>query len=64
MMAISDTDMMDDLVEHGINLDELNLNWYLGEDRASFVWTGTIRTGNRLCHILFSHNFLRTVLIA
>ena len=64
MMAISDTDMMDNFVEHGINLDEFNLNWYLGEDRASFVWTGTIRTGNRLCHILFSHNFLRTVFIA
>ena len=62
MMAISDTDMMDNFVEHGINLDEFNLNWYLGEDRASFVWTGTIRTGNRLCHKLNSHNLANTVL--
>ena len=63
MMAISDTDLMDNLIEHDINLDELNLNWYLGEDRASFIWTGTIRTGNRLFHILNSYNLVNTVSI-
>ena len=46
LLAISDTDMMDNLVESGIHLDENSIDWYLGEDRASFVWTGTIRTEN------------------
>ena len=46
LLAISDTDMMDNLVASGIHLDENNIDWYLGADRASFVWTGTIRTEN------------------
>ena len=46
LLAITDTDMMDNLVESGIHLDENNIDWYLGADRASFVWTGTIRTEN------------------
>ena len=56
-MAISDTDMMDYFVASGIHLDQNNLDWYLGEDRASFSLTGAIRTGKVISRSLTSYPF-------
>ena len=47
LLAISGIDMMEGFISAGVHLDEImmNLNVYLPEDRALFVWTGTMRAG-------------------
>ena len=45
LLATSNVNMMDNFIAAGIHLNENNLNVYLPEDKALFIWTGTMRAG-------------------